>query len=74
MNIIPLLSLKMLKDLLKKVADLCYKASEEVYDDDKENGTANILNLCDKLQEAIDEYVLDLTLFFRFLKMSSLYS
>ena len=46
-------------DLLKKVADLCYKAIEEVYDDDKENGTANILNLCDKLQEAIDEYVLD---------------
>lgn len=46
-------------DLLKKVADLCCKANEEVYDDSKENGTANILNLCDKLQEAIDEYVLD---------------
>lgn len=44
-------------DLLKKVADLCCKASEKVYDDDKENGTANILILCDNLNEVIDDYI-----------------
>ena len=46
-----------MKDLLKKVSDLAYQASEEVYDDDKENGTAGILSLCDKLYEKIDNYL-----------------
>lgn len=46
-----------MKDLLKKVSDLAYQASEEVYDDDKENGTAGILSLCDKLYEKIDSYL-----------------
>lgn len=46
-----------MKELLKKIADLVYQASEEVYDDDNENGTAVILNLCDELYEKIDEYL-----------------
>ena len=46
-----------MKELLKKIADLAHQASEEVYDDDNENGTADILNLCDKLYEKIDEYL-----------------
>lgn len=46
-----------MKELLKKIADLAYQASDEVYDDDNENGTAGILNLCDKLYEKIDEYL-----------------
>ena len=50
-----------MKELLKKIADLAYQASEEVYDDDNENGTAGILNLCDKLYEKIDEYLGDNT-------------
>lgn len=48
-----------MKELLKKIADLAHQASEEVYDDDNENGTAGILNLCDKLYEKIDEYLGD---------------
>lgn len=50
-----------MKELLKKIADLAYQASEEVYDDDNENGTAGILSLCDKLYEKIDEYLGDNT-------------
>ena len=46
-----------MKELLNKIADLAYQASDEVYDDDNENGTAGILNLCDKLYEKIDEYL-----------------
>jgi hypothetical protein len=46
-----------MKELLKKIADLAYQASEEIYDDDNENGTAGILNLCDELYEKIDEYL-----------------
>ena len=46
-----------MKDLLKRVSDLAYQASEEVYDDDDKNGTAGILNLCDKLYEKIDNYL-----------------
>lgn len=46
-----------MKDLLKQIADLSYQASEEVYDDDKEEGTAGILSLCDKLYEKIDNYL-----------------
>ena len=42
-----------MKELLKKIADLAYQASEEVYDDNNENGTAG------KLQEKIDEYLGD---------------
>lgn len=50
-----------MKELLKQIADLAYQASEEVYDDDNENGTVGILNLCDKLYEKIDEYLGDNT-------------
>lgn len=43
-----------MKRLLQKISDLCYKASEEVY----ENGdTKEILNTCDILQELIDRYL-----------------
>lgn len=45
-----------MKALLKRIADLAYKASEEVYDDDDENGTSGILSLCDKLYDKIDNY------------------
>lgn len=45
-------------DILKNISDLCYKASNEVYeDDDKEKGTAKILILCDNLNEVIDDYI-----------------
>lgn len=43
--------------LLKKISDLAYQASSEVYNDDDENGTAGILNLCDQLYEKIDQYL-----------------
>lgn len=46
-----------MKELLKKIADLAYQASDEVYDDNNENGTAGILNLCDQLYEKIDEFL-----------------
>lgn len=45
------------KYLLKRISDLCYQASEEIYDDDKVNGTGGILNLCDQLYEKIDKYL-----------------
>ncbi len=45
-------------DILKNISDLCYKASNEVYeDDDKKKGTAKILSLCDNLSEVIDDYI-----------------
>lgn len=43
-----------MKALLKQIADLCYKASEEIIDNEE---TSRILNKCDELQEAIDEYL-----------------
>lgn len=46
-----------MRDLLQQIADLAYQASEEVYDDDKEDGTAGILCLCDQLYEKIDNYL-----------------
>lgn len=46
-----------MRDLLQRIADLAYQASEEVYDDDKEEGTAGILCLCDQLYEKIDNYL-----------------
>lgn len=41
-------------DLLKRIADLCCQASEEIFEDDR---TMEILNTCDKLQDLIDEYL-----------------
>lgn len=46
-----------MKDLLKQIADLAYKASEEVYDDDKEDGSGGILLACDALYGKIDAYL-----------------
>lgn len=46
-----------MKDMLKRLSDLAYRASEEVYDDDREDGTAGILCLCDELYEKIDNYL-----------------
>lgn len=43
-----------MKELFKKIAELCSQASEEVYEDDK---TKEILNTCDKLQDLIDRYI-----------------
>lgn len=45
-----------MKELLKQIADLCYKASEEVFEDEELEKTG-ILNTCDKLQEKIDKYL-----------------
>lgn len=48
-----------MRDLLQQISDLAYQASEEVYDDDdKEEGTAGILCLCDQLYEKIDNYLM----------------
>ena len=46
-----------MQQLLKKISDMAYQASSEVYNDDDENGTAGILNLCDQLYEKIDQYL-----------------
>ena len=43
-----------MKSLLKQIADLCYKASEEVFDNEE---TKLILSTCDTLAEQIDEYL-----------------
>ena len=43
-----------MKAILKQIADLCYKASEEIVDNEE---TKEILNLCDKLQDSIDQYL-----------------
>lgn len=42
------------KELLQKIADLCYQASEEVGEDEE---TKKILDTCDKLQVLIDDYL-----------------
>ena len=44
------------KKLLKQIADLCYKASEEIFEDEELKKTG-ILNICDELQEKIDNYL-----------------
>ncbi|HAU84604.1 MAG TPA: hypothetical protein DCW90_03575 [Lachnospiraceae bacterium] len=46
-----------MKNLLSKIADLASQASDEVYDDDDEKGTAGILSLCDQLCDKIDKYL-----------------
>lgn len=46
-----------MKDLLQRLADLAAQASDEVYDDDNENGTMGILKTCDQLSEKIDNYL-----------------
>ena len=43
-----------MKKLLKQIADLCYTASEEVFEDEELEETG-ILNICDELQEKIDK-------------------
>ena len=45
-----------MRELLKQISDLCYKASEEVYEDE-EMEDMGILNKCDELQDAIDKYL-----------------
>lgn len=44
----------MQKELLQKIADLCYQASEEIYENEE---TEKILIVCDKLQMLIDDYL-----------------
>ena len=43
--------------LLSRIADLAAQASDEVYDDDDDNGTYGILSLCDQLYEKINRYL-----------------
>lgn len=46
-----------MREMLKILADLADQCSNEIYDDDDENGTGGILCLCDKLVNKIDSYV-----------------
>lgn len=48
-----------MKELLQRLADLAAQVSDEVYDDDNENGTMGILRTCDQLLEKIDSYLGD---------------
>ena len=48
---------KEMKELLQRLADLAAQVSDEVYDDDNENGTMGILRTCDQLLEKIDSYL-----------------
>lgn len=48
-----------MKELLQRLADLAAQVSDEVYDDDNENGTMGILKICDQLLEKIDSYLGD---------------
>ncbi len=45
------------RELLNRLANLAYDASETIYDDGKEDGTGGILKLCDELTMKIDEYL-----------------
>lgn len=45
-----------MKELLKKISDLCYEASDEVFEDEQLEATG-ILTDCDHLQEKIDRYL-----------------
>lgn len=42
------------RELLQKIADLCYQASEEIFENEE---TKEILLACDKLQILIDCYL-----------------
>ena len=44
------------KELLQRIADLCYQASEEIYEDEALE-KSEILSMCDELYEAIDNYL-----------------
>lgn len=46
-----------MKAMLQNLADLANGCSDEIWDDDDENGTAGILSLCDKLADKIDKYL-----------------
>ena len=48
---------KDMRMLLQNLADLANQASDEVYDDDSNHGTAGILSLCDLLVAKIDAYL-----------------
>lgn len=47
---------KEMEGILRKISDLCYKASEEIYEDECIKD-AGILNLCSELYEKIDKYL-----------------
>lgn len=42
------------RELLQRIADLCYQAGEEIVDNEE---TKEILIACDKLQVLIDDYL-----------------
>lgn len=45
---------KEMKDLLKRLEDLCYQVSEEVFENEE---TKEILDTCDKLELLINGYL-----------------
>ena len=46
-----------MKNKLQSLADLANECSDEIWNDDDEDGTAGILKLCDKLVDKIDKYL-----------------
>lgn len=48
-----------MRELLERLADLAAQTSDEVYDDNDEDGTGGILKLCNQLTEKICGYLLE---------------
>lgn len=46
-----------MKNKLQHLEDIANEASDEIWDDDKENGTSEILKLCDQLADKIHNYL-----------------
>lgn len=46
-----------MKDKLQYLGDMANEASDEIWDDDKEDGTSGILKLCDQLADKIYAYL-----------------
>ena len=46
-----------MKNKLQHLEDIANEASDEIWDDDKENGTSGILKLCDQLADKIHAYL-----------------
>ena len=46
-----------MKNKLQHLEDIANEASDEIWDDDKENGTSEILKLCDQLADKIHTYL-----------------
>lgn len=46
-----------MKEKLQRLEDMANEASDEIWDDDKKNGTSGILKLCDQLADKIHAYL-----------------